>query len=163
MNTTSRYFFFANPQSWEKASLIYIYDALKQQKRALHANPQVVNFYQSLTIHIGKALYTISQDQMAITRYTGMLEGTWQIKKEKLSGLGIGRARFALASLLTTGDIYCSGGFADKAQRGDVYRYSIPKDEWTQAPSLVQARSQHGSCSVKNALYVFGGYVDLQN
>ena len=38
-----------------------------------------------------------------------------------------------------------------------VFRYSVETEEWRDAPSLNQARLWHGSCTLGQKIYVFGG------
>ena len=112
----------SNSKEWQ----IVTYDSITHEKR--YRTYADLKLYKNLTIFVGRALYMISKQALLVTEVKYV--GSDKISKRLLSAVNVKRDMFAIASMLGA-EIYCTGGFADGVEYATVYRYSIPRNQWT--------------------------------
>ena len=121
-----RLFHFACPKSSLKEWQIVTYDTITREKR--YRTYVGLPLHKNLSIFVGRALYMISKKALLVTEVKYV--GSDKISKRYLRAVNVKREMFAMASMLVA-EIYCTGGFADRVEYATVYRYSIPRNQWT--------------------------------
>mmetsp|Transcript_32469 Transcript_32469/g.38225 ORF Transcript_32469/g.38225 Transcript_32469/m.38225 type:complete len:203 (-) Transcript_32469:90-698(-) len=66
--------------------------------------------------------------------------------------------RFYSATALHNRFIVVAGGVMFKNETDKVFKFDIDSNEWSTGPNLPEPRREHSSCSIRDTIYLFGGY-----
>ena len=96
---------------------------------------------------------------MRVTKYTDLVISGLH-RKTLLACLNKFRDYGSLANYQDEELFFTGGMDADRTIHNSVYRFVLRSNKWEEAPPMNHARKFHGSCALKNKLFVFSGHED---